>query len=441
MRAYVEGRGWTIVLEQVDDGVRATYSRPEDRLGWRGILESDEPYGAVLVWKVDRLARRVVDFLNAQAALQSRGAGLVCRGRPRRHDSSGGSGACHHAGGLRGDGSGGHVGASHRGQGRLAGGRPPFGWMNVRNPNGPGMVLAKDPERIGHVIKAVSMVMAGETLFAVARHFEQEGIQPRTRARRRTDHRLWVRESIDDILRNPTLCGMTPYQPGRRPGPWIRDVDAVLRDSDGMPVINESVAIMEPAEWRALTAKLDARLRPGTRPRHADVVHPLLYNLLRCMSCGKALYKHQFPQRVQTSPRLRLEPAEVPLARAWARRHGFDVKDRGHLTQEVIAAYRGLSPPAYSTEKFEYYGCTNRVCPQRVSVGLRAIEDHVMDEFLKARGNDALSAEDDITARRLRLTGAIDGMWIAPAQRRGGRHLDAGRARIEWRCPTATPPE
>ena len=75
-RRYAEARGWKIVGEFIDDGVSATASRPEDRKGWASLLAARD-FDAVVIWKVDRLARRVLDFLHADETLQKRGAGLV----------------------------------------------------------------------------------------------------------------------------------------------------------------------------------------------------------------------------------------------------------------------------------------------------------------------------------------------------------------------------
>ena len=75
-RRYAEARGWEVVGEFIDDGVSATANRPEDRNGWASLLATTD-FDAVIIWKVDRLARRVLDFLHADEALQKRGAGLV----------------------------------------------------------------------------------------------------------------------------------------------------------------------------------------------------------------------------------------------------------------------------------------------------------------------------------------------------------------------------
>lgn len=74
---YAAARGWEVVGVFRDEGVSASSNRPEDRAGWRALLACKERYDTVIVWKVDRLARRVLDFLHADEALQARGAGLV----------------------------------------------------------------------------------------------------------------------------------------------------------------------------------------------------------------------------------------------------------------------------------------------------------------------------------------------------------------------------
>ena len=70
-------RGWQVVATFRDDGVSATHHKPEDRAGWRALLASPEKFDAVVIWKIDRLARSTLDFLHADEALKARGAGIV----------------------------------------------------------------------------------------------------------------------------------------------------------------------------------------------------------------------------------------------------------------------------------------------------------------------------------------------------------------------------
>ncbi|HWJ11580.1 MAG TPA: recombinase family protein, partial [Nocardioides sp.] len=77
-RNYCKARSWTIVAEHKDDGVSASASAPEHRRGWQEVLAHPKgTYDVVLVWKIDRLARKVLDFLNADKALQERGAAVA----------------------------------------------------------------------------------------------------------------------------------------------------------------------------------------------------------------------------------------------------------------------------------------------------------------------------------------------------------------------------
>lgn len=65
---YAEARGWEVVGEYKDEGVSATLNKPEARPGWRQVLAYPEHFDAVLVLKIDRLARRVLDFLHADTS-------------------------------------------------------------------------------------------------------------------------------------------------------------------------------------------------------------------------------------------------------------------------------------------------------------------------------------------------------------------------------------
>src|SRR4051812_6105949 len=222
-RAYAAARGWDVVLESKDDGVSATKNKPEDRPGWRAILESTTLFDAVIVWKVDRLARRVLDFLHADEALRTRGAGIVAVEDPIDMTTPQGR-AFATLLAVFGEMEAASISARVRDarrhllhQGRRVGGRPPFGFRNVPNPNGDGLVLAQDPERIGVVEELARRALAGESLYALARWLEAEGVSPRGRRRRNGLGQLeeleerdrqparWHEASVESILRSPAL--------------------------------------------------------------------------------------------------------------------------------------------------------------------------------------------------------------------------------------------
>lgn len=321
-RAYAKARGWEVVLEAVDDGVSATKNRPEDRVGWRKILDSQERFEAVIVWKVDRLARRVLDFLHADEALRARGAGIVAVEDPVDMTTAQGRAFATMLavfGELEAAAISARVTAARRAiveAGRRAGGRPPFGWRNVPNPDGPGYVLAQDPERIGVVRDLVLGALEGASLHSLARGLEARGVAPRARAGRKSGR--WHEASVETILRAPAVAGMVPFR------------GDVLRDRDGLPVVDESVAVATPAERRRLLAVLDERKRPGSRPY--GPAPALLAGLVRCGTCGLPMYR------------------------------------------------------ATSAAKFTYYRCQRPECPKRVGVSRPRVEEFVVERFLRAVG-------------------------------------------------------
>jgi site-specific DNA recombinase len=476
-RQYAAARGWTVVQEEKDDGVSATKNRPEDRAGWRAILESETAYDAVIVWKVDRLARRVLDFLHADEALQARGAGIVAVEDPVDMTTPQGRAFATMLavfGEMEAAAMSARVKAARRAlvhAGRRVGGRPPFGFVNVPNPDGPGMVLAHDRERIGYVEEAARRALAGESLYALARWLEAEGVAPRAR-RGRTDGARWHEGSIEAVLRSPALAGMTPYTPGRKPltreerrrltrngeRPLTADDLArlrrveVLRDADGLPVVDESVAVLTPEERRRLLAALDARKSPGTRPVRSDA--GLLSGVIRCASCRQSLHRATGGGR--------------PVYRCQA--HGCKRRvttTRDAIESHVVTEFLSIAGPLPVVRVEED-------APAEDSLRLADIEAAISDTLARMADDDAdvvalgdrlaslkaarsqartqaeaapsvrayrtgetfaeaWAAAANDAARRDLLTSAVEAIYLAPAKVRGGRGLDPARVEVLWR--------
>jgi site-specific DNA recombinase len=292
-RRYAEARGWDVVGEFIDDGVSATANRPEDRRGWTTLLAADG-FDAVVIWKVDRLARRVLDFLHADEALQQRGAGLVAVEDPIDMTSPQGRAFAVMLavfGEMEAEAIRARVRAA-RAQllkdGRWAGGGIPYGYLSAPNPDGPGRVLIKDPERVCWLTEAVMMALNGATVYAITKWLTDEGAPlPGGQRTKRTPGSVeWNYHTVDRLLRNPTLAGMTPCNPGR--GRNAKDVDpfAVVRDDDGIPVVNESLAVITASEFRALQHILSSRESPQVRKqRDRETTSPFLSRVARCDNC------------------------------------------------------------------------------------------------------------------------------------------------------------
>src|SRR4051794_3673693 len=178
---YAAARGWQVVGTFTDDGVSATHNKPEDRAGWCALLAAPQKYDAVIIWKVDRLARRVLDFLHADEALQARKAGIVAVEDPVDMTTAQGRAFAQVLavfGELEAATIRARVAAARThllNAGRVVGGKVPYGWRSVRNPDGPGLVLAHDPDRIDYVRGMAERVLRGNSIYSVVQWLDEVG--------------------------------------------------------------------------------------------------------------------------------------------------------------------------------------------------------------------------------------------------------------------------
>lgn len=286
-RRYAEARGWEVVGEYTDDGVSASSVKPENRVGWGQVLGHDGQVDAVIVWKIDRLARRVLDFLTADQALQERGAGIVAVEDPVDMTTPQGRAFATVL----------SVFAELEAQtissrikdartallraGRVVGGSLPYGWRKVENPQGAGYVLAQDPERISYVSQAVAMVLRGTSVYAVKQWLQAEAPAPRGGT--------WHYSTLERLLRNPILCGQVAFNPGNKTKSRGSEV---LRDEHGMPVVMHEIAVISTDERRRLLEVLDGRDTAQARPRSSKgSTSPLLSRLVHCGHCDRLMHR------------------------------------------------------------------------------------------------------------------------------------------------------
>jgi len=277
---YAAARGWRVVDRFRDDGVSASKIAPPDRAGWGALLASPKKFDSVIIWKLDRLARSALDFLNANKDLQDRKAALVAVAEPLDMTTEQGRGfatmtavfAAMEAASIRDRVKAARV--TLIADGRLVGGRVPYGWRSMPNPNGPGWVLAKDPARIDTVRGMVERMRHGGTLYGVQKWLTESG------APTPAGKGSWLYNSVERLLRNPVLAGMTPYNPGNDG----KDRGAGLRrDENGLPHVDPAIAIMTQEEWRAMVKGLDERDSAQTLPRSTMAkTSGLLSGLVRC---------------------------------------------------------------------------------------------------------------------------------------------------------------
>lgn len=394
-RRYAEARGWEVVGEFIDDGVSATANRPEDRSGWAALLGTTD-FDAVIIWKVDRLARRVLDFLHADEALQKRGAGLVAVEDPIDMTSPQGRAFAVMLavfGEMEAEAIRARVRAARAHllkDGRWAGGGVPYGYRSAPNPDGPGWVLVKDPARQPWLAEVVGKALGGATVNAITTWLTAEGapLPEGSITRRKSGATAWNRQTVDGILRNPVLAGMTPHNPGRPKSAKRADPFAVFRDEEGEPVVKDSLAVVSVDEFSVLQNLLDARSTPQARKRsEREPTSPFLSRVVRCDDCDVFLCRGTNQKR----PVL-----YCPSCRQTMSRSAFDP----YLVDRLLAE-RGAEPLGGST-----------------------VEAH-----WAAAGNS------DEARRELLLT-QLDSLRL----RRGvvGRYFDEDRVLLRWRG--ASPP-
>lgn len=272
-RRYAQARGWEVIGEEVDDGVSATRKAPEERPGWQRILAAADGADVVVVWKVDRLARRVLDFLNADRALQSHGAGLVAVEDPIDMTTAQGRafatmlavfGEMEAAAiSARAKGARAHLVSVER-----AGGGPrPWPYQLTPVESGPGFRWTVIPERADAIRWAASGIIEGRLpIREVEREFERRGMPI-------------PRSTLLRVLRSPVLAGATIHH-----GEPVRNPDGTMR-------ISPERVILDPETWRRLQRQLDDR--PARRPIGWASEPTLVGDLVRCAGCHKRMHPNR----------------------------------------------------------------------------------------------------------------------------------------------------
>lgn len=276
--AYCKAHGWTVVAAFVDDGVSASKNRPEDRAGWQALMKAEADWDVVIVWKLDRLVRRLVNFWDVYRWLDERGKTLVSvEDRLDMSTTMGRILASIIAGfaEMEADAISARVtDARHYllTNGRYPGGRLPYGWRAVENPDGAGWVIAQDPDRIDYVRGLAERTLAGKTLYSSMKWLDEVG------APTATGGPEWAYGTVDKLIRHPLLAGMVPHNPGRTAR---GRGDEVVRGEDGLPVVHTDLAVVSLADWRRIQARLaepnDRRQPRSTRRKHSGVLSGLVW--------------------------------------------------------------------------------------------------------------------------------------------------------------------
>ena len=431
--AAASARGWDLV-EVVEDVDVSASKRRLDRPGLDRVraLVRDGAADTVLVWRLDRLARSVVDF----GLLLDEGLDVVSATEPLDTTSSMGRAMAEvlqvfAALESRTVGERVRSAIAYRVAGqRWRGGPAPYGYRVVPHPSGDGKALEVDADEARFVRMAADVVLDGGSLYRAARVLNDAGSKPRRSA-------SWSLSSLRVVLVGDAVLGRTTRH------------GALLRDEEGLPVAPwEPVLPLEDVErLRALLA----RKAPTDRRRKAA---RLLSGLVVCSSCGKRLRvnRNQGGARYTCHGRSDGSGCESPVS--IGAEHLDDFVERSLLEvvgtwpvvehRETVRDAAGLAQVveaiAYTTDLMREPGAdlpglvarlgelTERRDALQAAPAMPTVEAVETGETFA----EAWAARE-VDGRRALLASVVDGPVVLRPGVRGRRGFDAARVDVPWR--------
>jgi site-specific DNA recombinase len=268
---HMADHGLELIDEYVDRGESArTADRPELRAMLARIAE-DGDIEAVVVHKVDRLARNMEDHVAIRALLRRRGVTLVSVTENLDDTASGRLVEGIHA--LMAEFYSANLANEVRkgmGQKAKLGGYPhkaPLGYLNIREPIGGRQVahIVPDPDRASLVRVAFELYATGEwTVERLAHEMADRGLRNRGRVDYPT--KALTVSGLATLLANPAYTGIVEWDGVQYPGQHEALVDRVI--------------------FARVQELLQARAARGIRERRH---HHYLKGLLACGVCGRRL--------------------------------------------------------------------------------------------------------------------------------------------------------
>ena len=164
-------------------------------------------------------------------------------------------------------------------------GRPPWGFTTAGEKY--NRTLVPTPEGIKYAPEIYERIARGDTLAAVARWLEAEGVRPAGIASERSEHGKtgqWWPKTVSQLIRNPVYMGFRcelEYNATTRTGkPKFTGYGKVLHRCD---------AVVDAGLWKRANDRLDAAPKNG--PRLAQ--RAMLTSVLTCPLCSWLVTTHQ----------------------------------------------------------------------------------------------------------------------------------------------------
>jgi DNA invertase Pin-like site-specific DNA recombinase len=287
-RSEVVRRNGVIVADPfVDEGVSGALP-PLDRPAMKQLLHSLGGVDAVMVWKIDRIARSFVGFADIVRELDKHGVALISATEPI--DMTGPTGRAMAQmiatfAELEREMIKARVRDSMRKakeDKRFHGGRVPYGLTPAPHPSGKGRVLVRDEHAVSVLRELLLWILEGARLTECARRLNARG-EPTSRQRGATlkgvdkaQDAQWRTRALRFILTSPTMLGHRPLPGG-----------GVELDDDGLEVVTWT-PVFSSDEWDALQSELEAQ----AQIRKSPAASHWLSGVLRCTECEGNLKQH-----------------------------------------------------------------------------------------------------------------------------------------------------
>jgi site-specific DNA recombinase len=162
--------------------------------------------------------------------------------------------------------------AQRRAQPARALGAPSFGFRNVKRDGGTFREI--DPAQAEIAVDLAHRLIDGSSFSAEARRLNDAGVKSSKGAA------YFTAAQVSQLIRNPALRGMRTHK------------GEVVRDADGLPIVNDDLVIIPAALWRDLDLALTRRSDHAPRTRLGR--ERLAYQgIVTCSGCGKPMAHSQ----------------------------------------------------------------------------------------------------------------------------------------------------
>lgn len=434
-----EARGWDLVGIEEDIDVSASKTRL-DRPGLhrvRDLLRHGEA-DAVVVWRLDRLARSVVDF----GTLLDEGIEVISCTEPLDTTSSMGRAMAEviqvfaalesRTISERVRSARDHLARTCRHPGGVA----PYGYRSVPHPSGSGRALEIEAEEARLIRRIADHVLAGKSAYSALKIARESGSLPR-RAR------AWSLSSVVAVLTGDAVLGRLRHR-----GALVRDDDTHLPLAPWEPVLT----IGEVERLRALLAP--SQQGPGSHTRRR--ASRLLSGLVQCASCGGRMRVNSTGNgsrrtvryscrgdsdgRGCTAPTsITAEALESHVEELYLTVHGrFPVLEHVESVREVADLAETEAALRDVTAAMREPGADiNQLAAQAQSLAARrdqlaaAPAETVVETVATGKTFAETYAESDLARRRDLIGYSVEAVVIASGQR-GRKGLDTSRVTVRW---------